>query len=91
MMVGTKNRPPKRRTLVDNNTTSRGAGVHEALVNDPAKGGRIFPSEGTCLRLVTAPAVETSEEWVTGQGLLGYGASSRRWRKYKNLEKPRRR
>ena len=24
---------------------------------------RIFPSEGSCLRLVTALAMETSEEW----------------------------
>src|SRR5680860_33908 len=36
---------------------------------------RIFPSEEACLRLVTALAVETSEEWATGQGLPGYGAS----------------
>src|SRR5660398_305751 len=36
---------------------------------------RIFPGEEACLRLVTALAVETSEEWVPGQGLPGYGAS----------------
>src|SRR5660398_316198 len=36
---------------------------------------RIFPGEEACLRLVTALAVEPSEEWVTGQGLPGYGAS----------------
>ena len=29
-----------------NNITSRGAGVHEALVNDPAKGGPHLPQRG---------------------------------------------
>ena len=36
---------------------------------------RIFPGEEACLRLVTALTGETSEEWVTSQGLPGYGAS----------------
>ena len=31
---------------------------------------RIFPGEEACLRLVTALAVETSEEWVTGRRYL---------------------
>jgi len=35
----------------------------------------VMPSEKASLRLVTAPAGETSEEWVTGQGLPGHGAS----------------
>ena len=32
--------------MANNNITSRGAGVHEALVNDPAKGGPHFPQRG---------------------------------------------
>jgi len=36
---------------------------------------RIFPGKEACLLLVTALAVETSEEWVRGQGLPGNGAS----------------
>jgi putative transposase len=31
---------------------------------------RIFPNRGACLRLVTALAVEQSEEWVTGRRYL---------------------
>jgi putative transposase len=31
---------------------------------------RIFPNEGSCLRLVTALAVEQSEEWITGRRYL---------------------
>ena len=31
---------------------------------------RIFPNKGSCLRLVTALAVEQSEEWVTGRRYL---------------------
>jgi putative transposase len=31
---------------------------------------RIFPNPQTCLRLVTALAVEQSEEWVTGRRYL---------------------
>ena len=31
---------------------------------------RIFPNRGSCLRLVTALAVEQSEEWVTGRRYL---------------------
>jgi putative transposase len=31
---------------------------------------RIFPNRQACLRLVTALAVETSEEWVTGRRYL---------------------
>jgi putative transposase len=31
---------------------------------------RIFPNKGSCLRLVTALAVEMSEEWVTGRRYL---------------------
>ena len=31
---------------------------------------RIFPGEEACLRLVSAPAGETSEEWVTGRRYL---------------------
>jgi hypothetical protein len=31
---------------------------------------RIFPSREACLRLVTALAVEQSEEWVTGRHYL---------------------
>jgi putative transposase len=31
---------------------------------------RIFPNRGSCLRLVTALAVEQSEEWVTGRCYL---------------------
>src|SRR5680860_1033051 len=46
MTVGTKNRPPRRRTMADNNITSRGADVHEALVNDPAKRGPHLPRPG---------------------------------------------
>jgi transposase-like protein len=31
---------------------------------------RIFPNRESCLRLVTALAVEVSEEWVTGRRYL---------------------
>jgi putative transposase len=31
---------------------------------------RIFPNEASCLRLVSALAIETSEEWVTGRRYL---------------------
>lgn len=31
---------------------------------------RIFPNKGSCLRLVTALAVEQSEEWLTGRRYL---------------------
>lgn len=31
---------------------------------------RIFPNRGACLRLVTALAVEQSEEWLTGRRYL---------------------
>jgi putative transposase len=31
---------------------------------------RIFPNREACLRLVTALAVEQSEEWVTGRRYL---------------------
>jgi transposase-like protein len=31
---------------------------------------RIFPNREACLRLVTALAVEQSEEWVTGRRCL---------------------
>ena len=31
---------------------------------------RIFPNERSCLRLVTALAVEQSEEWITGRRYL---------------------
>jgi putative transposase len=34
---------------------------------------RIFPNREACLRLVTALAVETSEEWVTGRRYLDMG------------------
>ena len=34
---------------------------------------RIFPNERSCLRLVTALAVEQSEEWVTGRRYLDMG------------------
>jgi putative transposase len=32
---------------------------------------RIFPNRQACLRLVTALAVEQSEEWLTGRRYLG--------------------
>ena len=34
---------------------------------------RIFPKERSCLRLVTALAVEQSEEWITGRRYLDMG------------------
>jgi len=34
---------------------------------------RIFPNEKSCLRLVTALAVEQSEEWITGRRYLDMG------------------
>ena len=34
---------------------------------------RIFPNGEACLRLVTALAVEQSEEWVTGRRYLDMG------------------
>jgi transposase-like protein len=34
---------------------------------------RIFPNEGSCLRLVSALAVEQSEEWITGRRYLDMG------------------
>jgi putative transposase len=34
---------------------------------------RIFPNREACLRLVTALAVEFSEEWVTGRRYLEMG------------------
>jgi len=34
---------------------------------------RIFPNERPCLRLVTALAVEQSEEWITGRSYLDMG------------------
>ena len=45
---------------------------------------RIFPNRGACLRLVSALAVEQSEEWVTGRRYLDmeelkkYGRQERR-------------
>ncbi len=38
---------------------------------------RIFPNRESCLRLVTALAAETSEEWVTGRRYLDMGRSSK--------------
>jgi len=35
---------------------------------------RIFPNEESCLRLVSALCVETSEEWMTGRRFLGMDA-----------------
>jgi transposase-like protein len=34
---------------------------------------RIFPNREACLRLVTALAVEQSEEWLTGRRYLEMG------------------
>jgi transposase-like protein len=34
---------------------------------------RIFPNREACLRLVSALAVEQSEEWVTGRRYLDMG------------------
>ena len=34
---------------------------------------RIFPNERSCLRLVSALAVEQSEEWITGRRYLDMG------------------
>ena len=34
---------------------------------------RIFPNREACLRLVTALAVEQSEEWITGRRYLDMG------------------
>jgi transposase-like protein len=34
---------------------------------------RIFPSRASCLRLVSALAIEQSEEWVTGRRFLDMG------------------
>ena len=34
---------------------------------------RIFPNRESCLRLVTALAVEQSEEWLTGRRYLDVG------------------
>jgi len=34
---------------------------------------RIFPNREACLRLITALAVEQSEEWVTGRRYLHIG------------------
>ena len=43
---------------------------------------RIFPNRESCLRLVTALAVEVSEEWVTGRRYLDMEElrEHRRWR-----------
>jgi len=38
---------------------------------------RIFPNERSCLRLVTALAVEQSEEWITGRRYLDMGELER--------------
>lgn len=35
---------------------------------------RIFPNEGSCLRLVSATCVETSEEWMTSRRFLDMDA-----------------
>ena len=52
---------------------------------------RIFPNPEACLRLVTALAVEQSEEWVTGRRYLDMGElqehrrrerKPRRWRSW---------
>ena len=34
---------------------------------------RIFPNQRSCLRLVSALAVEQSEEWITGRRYLDMG------------------
>lgn len=34
---------------------------------------RIFPNRASCLRLVTALAIEQSEEWITGRRYLDMG------------------
>ena len=39
---------------------------------------RIFPNRGSCLRLVSALAVEQSEEWVTGRRYLNTGELAER-------------
>ena len=36
----------------------------------------IFPNEASCLRLVTALVMETSEEWVTGRAYLRFDLDS---------------
>ncbi len=35
----------------------------------------IFPNEASCLRLVTAIVMETSEEWVTGRTYIRVNAA----------------
>ena len=58
---------------------------------------RIFPNPEACLRLVTALAVEQSEEWVTGRRYLdmreleerrGKSGEPRRWRSWTLGEEP---
>ena len=39
---------------------------------------RIFPNRGSCLRLVSALAVEQSEEWLTGRRYLNMGELAER-------------
>ena len=38
---------------------------------------RLFPNEASCLRLVTAVVMETSEDWQTGKRYLGMSAQDR--------------
>lgn len=38
---------------------------------------RLFPNEASCLRLVTAVVMETSEDWQTGKRYLGLSAQGR--------------
>ena len=47
---------------------------------------RIFPNRESCLRLVSALAVEQSEEWVTGRRYLDMGELEERRREAREAE-----
>jgi putative transposase len=47
---------------------------------------RIFPNREACLRLVTALAIEHSEEWVTGRRYLDMRELEEHWRQEREAE-----
>jgi putative transposase len=47
---------------------------------------RIFPNRASCLRLVTALAVEQSEEWVTGRRYLNMEELEERFSEHNDRE-----
>uniref|UniRef100_UPI001C641269 transposase n=1 Tax=Rubrobacter xylanophilus TaxID=49319 RepID=UPI001C641269 len=61
---------PSRRAIAGASAPQGGLERFNQEIKRRTRVVRIFPNRGACLRLVTALAVEQSEEWVTGRRYL---------------------